>query len=103
MVSKEVYEASVRKILNRAAAHHKGACLAEVRFQSKSGAMLVVADYRTPVPFTPEEVGALEAKLPLMHGTSSVDLRIRSIPVTVASKSGYLFSTSDLTGNVRQE
>ena len=70
--SKEVYAASVRKILNTAAATHKGAYLTEVRFRRDSGRILVVAAYRTPIPFTPEEVGALETRLPLMPGTSSL-------------------------------
>ena len=35
---------------------------------------------------------------PPLSGTRSLDLRIRSIPVTVSSKSGYLFSSDDLAG-----
>jgi uncharacterized hydrophobic protein (TIGR00271 family) len=93
VISKEVYEASVRTILNTAATTHKGAYLTEVRFRRDSGRMFVVADYRTPIPFTPQEVGALELRLPVMPGTSNPDLRIRSIPVTVASRTGYLFSS----------
>jgi uncharacterized hydrophobic protein (TIGR00271 family) len=97
VISKEIYRASVSKILNTAAATHKGAYLTEVRFRRDSGRMVVVAVYRTPVPFTPEEVGALEPKLPLTPGTGRVELRIRSIPVTVSSRVGYLFSSEDLT------
>ena len=96
VISKQVYEESVRKILDTAAATHKGAYLAEVRFRRDSGRMVVVAVFRTPVPFTPEEVGALEPRLPLKPGTSGLELRIRSIPVTVASKAGYLYSSEDL-------
>lgn len=97
VVTDEVYKASVRKVLVSAAATHKGAYLADVRFQKVAGRTLVVALYRTPGPFTPEEVGALESRLPTMPGTSSLELRIRSIPVVVTSKNGYLFSTEDLT------
>jgi uncharacterized hydrophobic protein (TIGR00271 family) len=97
MIASEVYKASVRRILSTASATHKGAYLTEVRFQRGSGRMVVVAVYRTPVPFTPEEVGALEPRLPLMPGASSLELRIRSIPVAVASRAGYLFSSEDLT------
>jgi uncharacterized hydrophobic protein (TIGR00271 family) len=91
MVTNEVYKASVRRILNTAAASHKGAYLSEVRFRRDSGRAVVMAVYRTPAPFTPEEVGALEPRLPLMPGSSSLELQIRSIPVTIASKAGYLF------------
>jgi uncharacterized hydrophobic protein (TIGR00271 family) len=103
VISKEVYEASVRKILDTAASIHQGAYLAEVRFRRDAGRMIVVADYRTPVPFTPEEVGALERKLPLMPVAGSPNLRVRSIPVTVASKAGYLFSSEDLSDYVRPQ
>jgi hypothetical protein len=96
VISKQVYEESVRKILDTAATTHKGAYLAEVRFRRDSGRMVVVAILRTPVPFTPEEVGALEPRLPLKPGTSSLELRIRSVPVTVSSKAGYLYSSEDL-------
>lgn len=96
MIATEVYKASVRRILNTAAATHKGAYLTEVRFQRDSGRTVAVAVYRTPAPFTPGEVGALEPRLPLMPGASSLELRIRSIPVTVSSKAGYLFSSEDL-------
>jgi len=92
----ETYKASVRGILNTAAATHKGAHLVELRLQRDSGRTVVVVIYRTPAPFTPEEVGALQPKLPPMPGTSRVELRIRSIPVTVASKAGYVFSSEDL-------
>jgi len=96
MVATEVYEASVRKILNTAAATHKGAHLTDVRIQRNSGRTVVEAVYHTPAPFTPEEVGALEPKLPVMKGAGSPELQIRSIPVTVSSTAGYLFSSEDL-------
>jgi len=97
-ISKEVYDASVHKILNAASATHKGAYLSDVKVRKIDGRTVAVATYRTPEPFTPEEVGVLEPKLPPMPGTSSLELRIRSIPVTVSSKSGYLFSSDDLAG-----
>ncbi len=86
----------MRKILSTASAEHKGAHLTEVRFQPDSGRAVVVAVYRTPVAFTPEEVRAIESKLPLKPGDRNVELRIRSIPVTVTSKEGYLYSSEDL-------
>jgi len=96
LIRNEMYEASVRKILSTAGAEHKGAHLTEVRFQRDSQRAVVVAVYRTPVAFTPEEVGSIEPRLPLRPGDRNVELRIRSIPVTVASKGGYLYSSEDL-------
>jgi uncharacterized hydrophobic protein (TIGR00271 family) len=95
LITNELYAASVRKILRAEAVAHKGAYLADVRFQRESGRSLVVAVYRTPEPFAPREVSAIEPKLPLRPGEQSLELRIRSIPVTVASKSGYLYSSED--------
>jgi uncharacterized hydrophobic protein (TIGR00271 family) len=97
LTTNELYKASVRKILTTAAASHKGAYLSDVRFQRGAGRAVVVAIYRTPEPFTPKEVAAIEPTLPLMRGERSVELRIRSIPVTVASKGGYLYSSEDLS------
>lgn len=97
-LSQESYRASVRKILGTAAGTHSGAYLADVRFRRESGRTLVVAVYHTPVPFTPEDVGALEARLPAMRGASGVDLRVRSSPVIVASRSGFLYSSEDPSG-----
>jgi hypothetical protein len=95
-IKNELYKASVRKILTAAASDHKGAYLTDVRVEQSSGHMVVVAAYRTPLPFTPEEVRAIEPKLPLMLGARSLELRIRSVPVTVASEGGYLYSGEDL-------
>ena len=97
MILNEVYEASVRKVLRAAEAENKGGHLTEVRFQRDSGRAVVVAVYRTPVPFRPEDARAIEPRLPLRSRDRSLELRIRSIPVTVASKDGYLYSNEDLT------
>jgi len=89
MIRNELYQASVRKTLSNEAAKHKGAYLAELRFQRDSGHDVVEAVYRAPEPFTPAEVGTLEPLLPIRPGEKVLELRIRSIPVTVAAKNGY--------------
>ena len=99
LVSKQIYEASVRRILTSAAKSHNGADLVEVRFEKETKRTVVEAIYRTPVPFTPEEVGALESRLPRRPGINDLELRIRSVPVSIASKSGYLFSVEHLPQN----
>ncbi len=97
LISKQIYEASVRKILTSAAKDHGGSNLVETMFQDKGRSTIVVAVYRTPSPFTPDDVGALESQLPLRPGTNDLELQIRSVPTIVASKSGYLFSNGDPT------
>jgi uncharacterized hydrophobic protein (TIGR00271 family) len=94
-IAQHIYEASVRRILESASLTHKGAYLTDVRFQQTSETAVIVAVYRTPSPFTPEEVGSLEPRLPRRSATTKLELRIRSVPITVASKQGYLFSTED--------
>lgn len=103
VIAKEVYEASVRRVLAIASTTHKGAYLADVRFRQAMGTTVVIAVYRTPSPFTPEEVGIMEPRLPTPDGKTKVQLRIRSIPVTVASKQGYLESPEDLTDQRRSQ
>lgn len=96
LVVKQIYESAVRKILTSAAKSHKGAYLTDVRFREQAKETVVVAVYRTPEPFTPEEVGIIEDQLPPRPGEGNLELLVRSVPVSVASKSGYLFSDKDL-------
>ena len=96
LVSKQLYEASVRKLLTAAAQTHNGAHLVDARFQNQAKRTVVIAVYRTPSPFTPQEVRALEPQLPRHPTGSELELLIRSVPISVASKSGYLFSDEDL-------
>jgi uncharacterized hydrophobic protein (TIGR00271 family) len=102
VIGERVYEARVRTVLTTAETRHGGAYLTDVRVQKMPDRALVVAVYRTPSPFTPAEVGALEAQLPRMRGMNGLELRIRSVPVTVASKTGYIFS-SDVTDRDRSQ
>jgi uncharacterized hydrophobic protein (TIGR00271 family) len=90
LIRNEIYEAAVRAALDAGTAMHPGAFLADVRLRRDIGRTIVTAVYRTPVPFTPGDVGVLERTLPV--GRSPVELRIRSVPVTIASKDGYLNS-----------
>jgi uncharacterized membrane protein len=96
LVSKQICRASVRKLLTSAAQSHNGAHLADVRFREQAKRTVVIAVYRTPSPFTPDEVRALEPQLPRPPGTNDLELLVRSVPVNIASKSGYLFSDEDL-------
>jgi hypothetical protein len=95
MVRNEVFQASVRSALQAEIGTHQGAYLADVRFRRETGRMIVTAVYRTPVPFEPEQVAVIERGLAHVAGDTNLELRIRSIPVTVASRQGYLYSTDD--------
>jgi uncharacterized hydrophobic protein (TIGR00271 family) len=102
VVAVRLYELTVRTALNAAATNHKGAYLTDLRVQKVDDRALVVAVYRTPTPFTPEEVGVIEPNIPAMAGTNGLELRIRSVPVIVASRAGYIF-TSDLADHDRPQ
>jgi uncharacterized hydrophobic protein (TIGR00271 family) len=95
LIHNESYEASVRTTLQREATAHQGAYLADVRFRREIGRIVVTAVYRTPVPFAPEQVAAIEGALPRAGGGADLELRIRSIPITVASKQGYLYTSDE--------
>jgi len=95
LILKEVYEASVRDALQARASMHEGAYLADVRFRRDAAHLVVTAVYRTPVAFVPDQVAAIERELPDPPGGVSLELRIRSIPITVASKNGYLYANDD--------
>jgi uncharacterized hydrophobic protein (TIGR00271 family) len=92
LIRNEVYEASVRSALQHEAGTRPGAYLADVRFQRELGRTLVTAVYRTPIPFSPEQVAVIEQHLPSVDGGTKLELRIRSVPVTVASRQGYLYT-----------
>jgi uncharacterized hydrophobic protein (TIGR00271 family) len=93
VVGVQRYEVAVRSALNAATTNHKGSYLTDMRIQHVGGRVLVVAVYRTPTPFTPEEIRVIEPGIPVMPGANGLDLRIRSVPVTVASRTGYIYSS----------
>jgi uncharacterized hydrophobic protein (TIGR00271 family) len=92
LIQKEVYEASVRSVLQREAAARPGAYLADVRFRRDAGRIVVTAIIRTPTPFAPAQVAEIEQGLPTLNNDTPLELRIRSVPVTVASRQGYLYT-----------
>ena len=93
LIANESYEAAVRTALQLQVATHQGAYLADVRFRREVGRTVITAVYRTPVPFAPEQVALIERGLPRADG--DLELRIRSIPISVASSQGYLYATDD--------
>jgi uncharacterized hydrophobic protein (TIGR00271 family) len=95
LVRNEMFEASVRSALQAGVGTHEGAYLADVRFRRENGRVIVTAVYRTPVPFVPEQVAMIERGLAPVAGQTNLELRIRSIPITVASRDGYLYSSDD--------
>jgi uncharacterized hydrophobic protein (TIGR00271 family) len=94
MIRGETYQSSVRAVLRSEADRHPGAFLADVRFRGDSGRTIVTAVYRTPVAFTPQDVNIMQGKLP-RKPELGLELRVRSIPITVASKDGYLYAEDD--------
>jgi uncharacterized hydrophobic protein (TIGR00271 family) len=92
LVRNEIFEASVRSALQAEVGLHQGAYLADVRFRREIGRIIVTAVYRTPVPFVPEQVALIERTLSQVAADTNLELRIRSVPITVASRRGYLYS-----------
>jgi uncharacterized hydrophobic protein (TIGR00271 family) len=99
MIAKESFEGAVRTSLQHGAVSQPGAYLVDVRFRRESARLIVTAVYRTPVPFSPAQVAVLEQSLPRDDGRNRVELRVRSIPITVASSGGYLYNVEDDAGS----
>ena len=98
LVRKEIYEVSLRTVLRRESASHQGAYLADLRLDRGRDRLLVTAVFRAPAAFTPEQVRQIELALPRpTSGPGELELRIRTIPVTVASRDGYLYATEHFT------
>jgi uncharacterized hydrophobic protein (TIGR00271 family) len=94
MIRDETYQSAVRNVLRSQADRHPGAFLADVRFRREGARTIVTAVYRTPVAFTPQDVDTMQLVLP-RKPKFDLELRVRSIPITVASKDGYRYPADD--------
>ena len=86
LIAQQRYEASVRSVLTAAIAQRPQARLIEVSFAPREGARAgVTAVVRSPARFTPAEVGAIGARLPLAPDGVAPQLRVRHVEVDVAT------------------
>ena len=68
-----------------------GAYLVALRFEPNDTKNVVTAVLRTPSSLEPDQVAALETKLPTASG-KQVELHIRSVITTETTRSGHLYT-----------
>ena len=91
LVAKQEYESSVRARLEEALRSFPGAYLVALRFEPNDTKNVVTAVLRTPSSLEPDQVAALETKLPTASG-KQVELHIRSVITTETTRSGHLYT-----------
>jgi uncharacterized hydrophobic protein (TIGR00271 family) len=93
-----LFEAKAHKLLESAVQNYPGAYLAEVRFGRGTGRTIVRAVVRSPRAFSPQDVAAMERRLPQPPDGSKVELRVRHVPTEVMTGEGPLFDNRDEDG-----
>jgi len=98
MAARLLFEAKARKLLALAMQDHPGAYLAEVRFARGNVGTIVRAVVRSPRAFSPQEVAAMEHRLPPSLNGSKIELRVRHVPTDVMTGQGPLFENEGTPG-----
>jgi uncharacterized hydrophobic protein (TIGR00271 family) len=92
VVSRALFETTVRGILRPEIESSVGNYLVEVRFETTSSATIVRAVVRGPDPPSAEQVAAMEAGLPYPPDGTRLELRIRFIKTTIITRDGLLYN-----------
>lgn len=95
VISREVFETSVRGVLGREIDASLGSYLVEVRFETAQDTTIVRAVVRGPNPPSPKQVGAVEDKLPPPPDHTALELRIRFVPTTIVDRNGVLYKDAE--------
>ncbi|GAB4456312.1 MAG: hypothetical protein OHK0029_13980 [Armatimonadaceae bacterium] len=88
-LARQRFENEVRNLLERGLQRFPGVALAELRFQPVQDKQIISAVIRTPFSFSPEQVQAMEAMLP-MPEKGGMELHIVSVIVKETTPNGYL-------------
>jgi uncharacterized hydrophobic protein (TIGR00271 family) len=92
VIARQLFESTTRSILAQEIGTSAGSYLAEVRFETVSGATLVRAVVRGPNPPSAAQVGALEDKLPPPPDGTALELRVRFVQTLSMNRDGTLFA-----------
>ncbi len=91
-VSRQVFETSTRYILQQEINASAGSYLVAVRYSGFSKNQPVVnAVVRGPKPPSPEQVAAIEAKLPLASDEIKAELRVRFVLTKIIGRDGPIY------------
>ena len=92
VLSKKIYEANVRHVLERECATADGCFLADVRISENARKESVISVVvRGPNPPSPQRIASIEKKLPAHPKGLPVELRARYVPTTTINRDGVLY------------
>jgi uncharacterized hydrophobic protein (TIGR00271 family) len=98
VISRQLFETSTSGILRREINAIPGNRLALVKINRTQNVTIVRAVVRGPAAPTPEEVAALEKKLPPPGDGSQLELRLRFVQATIINRDGLLYNGAELNG-----
>jgi len=93
VISRQLFETSVRGILEREINAVPGDRLALIKIERTRDVTMVRAVVRGPTAPTPEDVAAMEKKLPAPADGSRLELRLRFVQTTIMNRDGVLYET----------
>jgi uncharacterized hydrophobic protein (TIGR00271 family) len=97
-VSNQLFRSRTEQLLRQAVERWSGAYLAEVRYETADGEMMVLAVVRGPTTPTPQQVRAAQETLPSAPGLAKTSLRVRYLPVQVITPEGEINAPDNLVG-----
>ena len=97
-VSSQLFRSRTEQLLRREVASWPGAYLAEVRYETVDGEMIVLAVVRAPDTPTPQQVRSAQELLPTAPGVSRTSLRVRYLPVQIITPDGEINAPDNLVG-----
>jgi uncharacterized hydrophobic protein (TIGR00271 family) len=101
-VGNVLFEANVRKTLERCLSEYPGARLAGVGFDTSGGKTLVRAVIRSPHPISAQDVTAMTRQLPAAPNGSRITLLVRRVAVEVMTEGGPMFEPQGVPGRASQ-
>jgi uncharacterized hydrophobic protein (TIGR00271 family) len=96
VISRQLFESSVKGILRAETGTKAGFHLAETRFETTKNSTIVRAVIRGPHPPTAQEVATIENKLPKPPGGTNIVLRVRFVDTMTINRDGLLFTDNEL-------
>jgi uncharacterized hydrophobic protein (TIGR00271 family) len=95
VVKEQLYKVKTHAILQAEVRKVEGDYLDDIRYQKTPGALIVRAVVRGPHQLTPEQVSAMETKMPPDPNGLTTDFRVRFVQATVITSHGFLYTDSE--------
>ena len=95
VVIEETYKVKTHAILQAEVRKVEGDYLADIRYQNTPDAFIVRAVVRGPRQLTPEQVAAIQARMPPSPSGLATDFRVRFVKAAVITSHGFLFTDAE--------